>query len=112
MTNISMGAQRPLPAADNDSFVRKFTPARMARKIWKMFHGRKADAISYQGFILPHRRLRGKMCGESFLSEEFFFQSGVAEARRLATTLAYTGTGNLVDIGSGLGRLALGLLWE
>ena len=52
------------------------------------------------------------MCGSEYASNDFFLDSGSAEARRLMTRLAYTRNSNVVEIGSGLGRLAIGLLRE
>ena len=51
------------------------------------------------------------MCGEAFRSDEFFLQSGVVETLRLVK-LGYTKSSKIVDIGSGLGRLATGMIWE
>src|SRR5688572_8166248 len=60
---------------------------------------------------LPPRDLRSRMCGEAFRSDEFFLQSGVVETLRLVK-LGYTKSSKIVDIGSGLGRLATGMIWE
>jgi SAM-dependent methyltransferase len=67
--------------------------------------------VLYQGCSLPPRHLRRGL-GGAFHSDEFYLQSGVVEARRLATRLGYTRASRLVDIGCGLGRLATGMLWE
>ena len=56
--------------------------------------------------------MRNRMCGSEYASNDFFLDSGSAEARRLMTRLAYTGNSHVVEIGSGLGRLAIGLVRE
>jgi len=52
------------------------------------------------------------MCGQVFESNDFFLQSGVVEALRLVERLGYSKGSFVVDIGSGLGRLAIGMLLE
>jgi ubiquinone/menaquinone biosynthesis C-methylase UbiE len=47
-----------------------------------------------------------------YASNDFFLDSDSIEARRLISRLAYTKGSNVVEIGSGLGRLAIGLLRE
>ena len=68
--------------------------------------------VVYRGAVLPDPRLRNRMCGEEYAGDEFFLESGRAEARRLVTKLGYTKDRTVVDIGCGLGRLATGLLRE
>jgi SAM-dependent methyltransferase len=46
------------------------------------------------------------------MSDDFFLQSAVVEATRLPARLGYTRNSRLVDVGCGLGRLAIGLLEE
>jgi ubiquinone/menaquinone biosynthesis C-methylase UbiE len=52
------------------------------------------------------------MCGGAFSNDSFYLQSAVVEATRLAARLGYTKASSVVDIGCGLGRLALGMRWE
>jgi SAM-dependent methyltransferase len=86
----------------------------LARRMARMaaFVKPEANHVLYKGCVLPPKRLRTKMCGESYTSNEFFLASGIVEAQRLAVDLGYTPSSTLVDIGSGLGRLATGMLWE
>jgi SAM-dependent methyltransferase len=56
--------------------------------------------------------MRGKMCGDAFRTDSFFFLSAVLEATRFSARLGYTKSSRIVDIGCGLGRLATGLLAE
>jgi SAM-dependent methyltransferase len=93
-----------------NNFLKKLTPRRVARKLRRLL--RRKDYDSYRGMRLPPKDLRGVMCGEAFCSNEFFHQSGIVEARRLVARLGYQPDATLVDIGSGLGRLATGMLWE
>ena len=61
---------------------------------------------------LPLRDDRRVMSGEAFGSDEWFLQSGIVEALRLSARMGYNSDSKILDIGSGLGRLATGLLWE
>ena len=72
----------------------------------------RRDYVLYRDCVLPHPRLRRTMCGDDYTSNRFFVESGRAEAMRLVQKLGYTDKSNVVDIGSGLGRLATGLLRE
>jgi len=69
-------------------------------------------SVRYRGFVLPHPRTRSRMCGREYESNEFFLESGRAEARRLVTKLGYRSDSRIVEIGSGLGRFAIGVLQE
>ena len=90
---------------------------RVIRPIWTMIHKRDyvteydRDYYLYQSSVLPPRELRARL-GGSFLADGFYLESGIAEARRLVARLGYTPNSRIVDIGSGLGRLATGMLWE
>ncbi len=68
--------------------------------------------VRYRGHVLPPPEMRRRMCGDEFASDDFFLDSGRAEARRVMTKLAWTSNSQIVEIGSGLGRFALGLLHE
>src|SRR5213083_1299845 len=61
--------------------------------------------VRYRGYVLPPPEMRCRMCGSEYASNDFFLDSGTAEARRLITRLAYTKNSRVVEIGSGLGRL-------
>jgi SAM-dependent methyltransferase len=56
--------------------------------------------------------MRGGMGGDAFRSDSFFLQSAVVEATRLSAKLGYTKSSRIVDVGSGLGRLATGMIVE
>lgn len=92
------------------TLLRRLTPQRVARKLWRLFP--RSDYVTYRSLKFPSRDMRNRMCGEAFKSDEFFLQSGIVEARRLVARLGYTPGAKMVDIGSGLGRLAVGMLWE
>jgi SAM-dependent methyltransferase len=89
-------------------------PARLLRRLLKVIRlavpGR--GSVRHRGYVLPPPEMRNRMCGSEYASNDFFLDSGSAEARRLMTRLAYTGNSHVVEIGSGLGRLAIGLLRE
>lgn len=71
----------------------------------------EGDFALYRGHRLPPRRLRGMMCGDAFRNENFYFMSAVLEATKFTARLA-SKDARIVDIGSGLGRLATGLIAE
>jgi SAM-dependent methyltransferase len=68
--------------------------------------------VLYRGSVLPIPGMRLGMCGAEFTNDEFYLESGVAEARRVVAKLGYTSDCRVVEIGSGLGRFATGLLRE
>jgi len=89
--------------------------ARVVRSI-SLRRDRADDAIEapfvlHQGQRLPPRSMRRKMCGDAFVDERFYLMSAVLEATKFADRLAASNA-RVVDIGSGLGRLATGLIAE
>lgn len=68
--------------------------------------------VVHRGQRLPPKSLRGKMCGDAFRTDSFYFLSAVLEATRFSARVGRTKSARIVDIGSGLGRLATGLLAE
>ena len=88
--------------------------SRLLRRVLRRFRaiGLRRDYVLYRSSVLPHPRMRSKMCGTEYTSDDFFLYSASAEARRLVTKLAYAKASHVVDIGSGLGRLATGLVRE
>ena len=68
--------------------------------------------VLHRGYRLPPKSMRGRMCGDAFRTDSFFFLSAVLEATKFPDRLGYTKESRVVDIGSGLGRLATGLLAE
>jgi SAM-dependent methyltransferase len=71
----------------------------------------QSDYTLYRGHRLPPKRMRGMMCGDAFRNEKFYFMSAVLEATKFSARLA-SKDARIVDIGSGLGRLATGLIAE
>ncbi len=100
----------PTRSAAGNRFLERLTPQRVARKLWSFVP--RPDYLTYRGLKLPPKDMRGKMSGDAFASNEFFLHSGIVEARRLVARLGYSPGAKMVDIGSGLGRLALGMIWE
>jgi len=72
----------------------------------------RREYVRYRGHHLPPALMREQMCGREFAADDYFLESGTAEAKRLINRLGLTTGSNLVEIGSGLGRLAIGLLTE
>src|SRR5688500_3186709 len=105
LQNQSQKVRRKTPG-----LLRRLTPRRVARKLWKTIY--RKDYVDYRGLRLPPAEDRRIMSGDAFGSNEWFLQSGIAEALRLRARLGFTEGSRIVDIGSGLGRLATGLLWE
>jgi SAM-dependent methyltransferase len=70
------------------------------------------EYVRHRGHHLPAARMRQQMCGREFASDDFFLESGRAEAKRLIAGLGLDPSSRIVEIGSGLGRLAIGLLQE
>jgi SAM-dependent methyltransferase len=85
------------------------------RRLPQRLEDRGTESIGFvfhRGYRLPPRSMRGAMCGDAFRSDSFFLSSAVVEATRLSARLGYTKSSRIVDIGSGLGRLATGMLVE
>ncbi|MCW2573810.1 MAG: hypothetical protein JWO88_3868 [Frankiales bacterium] len=79
------------------------------------FDYRGADCkgfIPHRGHRLPPKSMRGRMCGDAFRTDSFYFLSAVHEATNFSARLGYTKNSRIVDIGCGLGRVATGLLAE
>jgi len=74
--------------------------------------GEAKGYVLHRGCRLPPKSLRGKMCGDAFRTDSFYFLSAVLEAKKFPTRLGVTKGSTIVDIGSGLGRLATGLIAE
>lgn len=66
------------------------------------------DSISFDGVPIPPKNLRP--CGANFQSDEFYLTSAKKEADRLVKYLGLTPESSLLDVGSGPGRLAIGIL--
>jgi SAM-dependent methyltransferase len=83
---------------------------RLLRRLRSVVPGRRY--VRCRGYRLPPPDMRSRMCGSEYASNEFFLDSGSEEARRLISRLGYTKDSHVVEIGSGLGRLAIGLIRE
>jgi len=71
---------------------------------------RTSGAVSYEGLLLPPSSIR--LGGEHFQDNAAFVESGRADAKKLHDEFAVTASSTLLDIGCGVGRLAIGLLAE
>src|SRR5262249_14433145 len=68
------------------------------------------DHVTRGPIVLPARHLR--LGGSEFKDDDFFIGSARAEARRLAEHCGFIPGGSVLDVGCGVGRLAIGLLAE
>lgn len=66
------------------------------------------DHVRYGGSVLPAPHLR--YCGTSFADDRAFVASADAEAERLVRHLGLDAASRLLDVGCGVGRLAIGIL--
>ena len=69
-------------------------------------------AIHHRGSVIPSHDLRANMCGPPYDDDDFFLDSAVAQARTLMKAVELTDRTRIVDVGCGLGRLAIGLARE
>ncbi len=65
------------------------------------------DRVRYKGVMLPPPRRR--RCGPRFQDDETFLTSAHVEAERLERDFGLTRSGSVLDVGCGVGRLAIGL---
>ena len=68
----------------------------------------KPKSINYKGVVLPARNLR--YCGSEFQSDQIFLNTAIHEVRRLESKLGLSKDTRILDVGCGVGRLAIGLL--
>lgn len=74
--------------------------------------GERRGFVLHRGYRLPPKSMRGRMCGDAFKTDSFYFLSAVLEASKFSDRLGPAKNAHVVDIGSGLGRLATGMLAE
>ncbi|TFY96872.1 class I SAM-dependent methyltransferase [Ramlibacter rhizophilus] len=74
--------------------------------------GESRGFVLCRGYRLPPKSMRGRMCGDAFRTDRFYVLSAVLEASKFSARLGGMQDARIVDIGSGLGRLATGLLAE
>jgi SAM-dependent methyltransferase len=66
------------------------------------------DSVILDGVTIPPKNLRP--CGAKFQNDEFYLASARKEADKLVKYLGLTPESSLLDVGSGPGRLAIGIL--
>ena len=66
------------------------------------------DFVRYQNVRLPAKHLR--FCTTDWQDDDFFVQSAERDVDRLISSCGITNDSSLLDIGSGQGRLAIGLI--
>jgi SAM-dependent methyltransferase len=92
------------------NIAKAFVPKKLRQPIrrlqWALASPRP---IHHNGSVLPSSELRASMCGTRYADNEFFLNSAVTLARELVKTVELTSDTRIVDVGCGLGRLAIGL---
>jgi SAM-dependent methyltransferase len=106
-----MTDRTPTPTPEQEP-ERVLHPSLLRRLLWRARRLVAADYVNFGGCRLPPAHMRDAMCGVEYALADKFLESGRAEARRLIAKLAYTADSNVVEIGCGLGRLAIGLMRE
>lgn len=82
--------------------------ANLTKSLRKLYYRFAPDHVWYENLPLPDKRLRTG--GEEFQDDAYFLQSARHEAQRLVSHFSLTAEDNLLDVGCGFGRLAVGLL--
>src|SRR5262249_22818485 len=80
------------------------------RRLWWALANRRATYLS--GVAVPSRELRAMMCGRPYDEDEFFMKSAVSLAHELVNAGEITNQTRIVDVGCGVGRLAIGLILD
>jgi ubiquinone/menaquinone biosynthesis C-methylase UbiE len=83
----------------------RLNPTRALRKIYFSVF---PDAVGYSGLTLPEKQLRTG--GLEFQDDAFFVQSAQGEAKRAIDHLYLSSDQQILDVGCGFGRLAIGLI--
>lgn len=68
----------------------------------------RSENVVLDGVVLPPKSMRP--CGPNFQDDGFYLESAKKEADRLVEDLGLTRESSLLDVGSGPGRLAIGIL--
>jgi SAM-dependent methyltransferase len=80
-------------------------PAKMMMRLERLH---RTDRIQYEGFPLPPRSLR--IGGPEYQDDRFFVEYGEADARLLVDWFGLDETTQVIDVGCGQCRLAIGLM--
>lgn len=81
--------------------------SRLKNKLARRETAHELGSVSYEGLTLPPRNLRP--CGKNFQDDSIYLSSARKEADRLVADLGLTKETSLLDVGSGPGRLAIGI---
>lgn len=82
--------------------------ARLEKRLVRREGIHELGTVSYEGVTLPPKNLRP--CGKGFQDDAFYLGSARKEADRLVADLGLAEESSLLDVGSGPGRLAIGIL--
>jgi len=80
---------------------------KIVRRLSSIVRGLRKDAVRYEDVTLPAPHLR--FCTEAWRSNHFYVRSAEHEVDRLVELGGLSSEKSLLDIGSGQGRLAIGL---
>jgi len=100
-----------MPAASALASERVSTPSLLQRLLRRARRVMGVDYVKFRGCRLPPAHMRDAMCGLEYAADDWFLESGCAEARRLIG-MGHRPDSKVVEIGCGLGRLAIGLIRE
>jgi ubiquinone/menaquinone biosynthesis C-methylase UbiE len=89
-------------------FPKNNLPNRLRRIIVRYRLLLLGDSEYYENSILPVKLLR--FCGSKYRNNEFFLKSAVLETKRLMKHFRLTSQSRILDVGCGVGRLAIGIL--
>lgn len=83
---------------------------KIKKKAAKLIRPRVDEYVQFGEAILPAKGLR--YCGDEFKDDEYFFNSSVQEANRLIDNFGLNSDSVILDLGCGMGRLAIGILHQ
>lgn len=81
--------------------------SRLQNKLARRETAHELGSVSHERITLPPKNLRP--CGKGFRDDAFYLGSARKEADRLVADLGLTKESSLLDVGSGPGRLAIGI---
>lgn len=102
--------QRIAELQSSNQSLRKRMRNRDRRKVVEGERPAEDSHVEYEGVVLPPRNLRP--CGNKLRDDEFYLKSARQRADWLVQNAGLTEETSLLDVGSGPGRLAIGLIQQ